>query len=582
MQLKDYAVLANLLPYVAEHKRSIWISSVLACFLTVSTVVRPLILKQIIDVAVPSKDYSGIGLWSGLFLALVIFNVAINYRLMLNMAGFGLNVIRSLKSSLFHKLLHRNMSFYDKTKTGWLISRVESDTDHLKNFFSNVMIRLIVGLLTFCGVLVMLYQSDSVIASGLTIVCLMLGISVVLFMKQMRKLYDKARSCYADLTGFISEYIHGIPVIQAYHREQKVLDKLKQVGRKRYVSELKVGAYEYGFWSVFTFFSETVLISVILYFGIPKVLSDQMSLGTLVMLLEYCRQMTWPLISFSENFNEIQRAVVVSNRVFSLINDESSQENSSENAINRNRGDIHFKNVWFSYNDKDWVLQNFNLSVKFGEKIALVGPSGSGKTTITGLLCKFYEPQKGSIAFANEPLQGINPSLWRRNIGLVLQDVVLFPGTVLDNLRVLDKTVSREQVEFAARTIGAHEFICSLEHGYDTVVQENGNNLSQGEKQLLSFTRALVQNPKVLVLDEATASMDPATEHKLQKSLETLMEGRTSFIVAHRLSTIQNVDRILAMKDGVLVECGSHDELIIKQGLYSQLLSLQQEAKLIA
>jgi ABC-type multidrug transport system fused ATPase/permease subunit len=497
------------------------------------------------------------------------------------MSGFGLRIINTLKGRLFAHILSLDLSFFCRHQVGWLLSRVESDCEQLKNFCSQTTIRMFMDGLIFVGVLLAIFISEPVIAPYITILMSVLFVMVFVFLGRMRRAYDLVRSRYAELTSFVSEYIQGISVIRLYNRENEVRRHLRVIGNQRYDAELRASVYEYGFWSFFNFLTETFLVLIILYFSIPRIMRGEMSIGKLVMLIEFSRQMTWPLLHFMENFNNVQRAFVAADRVFSIL-DEKSCLGETGLKYTGFPEQIEFRDVSFHYKPENPVLHNLNFTIKRGEKIALVGPSGGGKSTIASLLCRFYDPCSGQILIDGQDLATIDPADWRKSIGLVLQDIYLFPGTILDNLRVLDKEVPAEQVHKAAETLGAAPFIVRQKDGYDTELSERGGNLSLGERQLLSFTRALTFGPELLILDEATASIDPYTELLLQRALEKLLQGRTAVIVAHRLSTIQNVDRILVIENGEIAEQGTHTELIAQNGLYSRLYNLQSEKEKIA
>jgi ATP-binding cassette subfamily B protein len=504
-----------------------------------------------------------------------------------------------------------DLSFFNKHKVGWLLSRVESDTEQLKQLCSHVTARLFTDALVFVGIAVMLLISDFDVALPMVLVVFLLLAFVLRFLDWIRHIYDRLRSCYADLTGFISEYVQGIQIIQLYNREDDIEAELKDKSDALYDAQVKSNFYAYGFWAFFAFFTETVLIVIILYLGIGKYMAGTMSLGKLVMFIEFARQMTWPLHSLSENLNQIQRSFVAANRIFNLLDEKTGvPSNLCDDGGFHSPELIEFSNVSFCYGtkeaaarklaeksqdsplvalvheahmsgDKDekleWALRGINFKIKKGEKIAIVGPSGSGKTTTANLLCRFYDPTGGSILIDGKELSELSPQVWRRSIGLVLQDICLFPGTVDDNLRALDPEISKDRIRAAAKELGAHKFIERFQNGYETELAERGVNLSQGERQLLSFTRALVFDPQIMILDEATSSIDRHTEMILQKALDKLLEGRTAVIIAHRLSTIRNADRILVFNEGTIVEDGSHDELIACNGLYKRLYSLQSK-----
>jgi ATP-binding cassette subfamily B protein len=576
MKIKAFGILRRLLVYFRPHSSSLFVVAFLLIISTISLVGRPIILRWIIDSAITTGNRQELLHYSGYFIILLISGVISGYYQLIIASNMGITIVNDLKKQLFDHILNLDLAFFDKNQTGWLISRVESDTEQLKGFCSHITIRIFTNVLMFAGILYVLFSTDATIASAMSVVLLVLLVTVFVFLGKVRHLYDDVRARYAELSGFITEYVQGIPIIRHYNRIDAIRDELTAKNDERYHSETKAALYEYGFWAVILFFIETVLIAVTLWIGIGKVFAGTMSIGTLVMFIEFSRQITWPIIMFSEFFNSIQRSFVAAERVFYIL-DTKSQIVLSENPYLEeiDHQEIIFKDVNFSYKPDQPVLKNINFTIKKGEKIALVGPSGSGKTTTASLLCRFMDPISGEILINNRNLKEYSLQNWREKLGLVLQDIYLFPGTILDNLRVLDDSISEETVREAAQKMGISEFVTRLPDDFHTELSERGTNLSLGERQLLSFTRALTFQPDLLILDEATSSIDPQTEAILQRGIEELTANRTAVIIAHRLSTIRHVDRILVFKDGEIVETGTHQQLLDKQGLYHHLYSLQ-------
>jgi ATP-binding cassette subfamily B protein len=570
--------LKKLRPYYQQHFNDLKKAAVYAFALMLVQAAKPLLLGSLVDSIASKEAVTPMLLSGGGFLLVILGGMFFSYQEMIIMSKFGLSVILKLKENLFHHLLNQGTLFFGKHKTGWLISRVESDSEELKNFFSGTTVYVVrdtLGLITVFAVICYAHFETGVYLGVFSL--FLIGL-VIFAMDYMKSFHDKARTAYADLTGFISEYIRGLSVIRAYSREQQVSERLSSYNHHRYRAELNASFAEYGFWSVFSFVTEILFVGVVLYFGIQGVLSGEMSLGTLVMLLECIRQMVYPLMSFSENFQEIQKAAVALNRISKLMDEQTFNESSPEYDMAKAPfREIRFEHVGFYYNKEEWVLKDLELTLEAGQKIALVGASGSGKTTLSSLLCCFMHPKEGRILVDGMDLSKVSSQVWRRRLGLVLQDVQLFPGTVIDNLTMMDKSISHDVVKMAAMRLGLHERICALPDGYSTLLSEHGGNLSLGERQLLSFIRAMARDPELLILDEATASMDPSTEYKIQSALETLMEGRTAVIVVHRLSTIESVDKIVVMEQGKILESGTHFELLSKNGAYAHLHKLQRK-----
>ncbi|PCJ21569.1 MAG: hypothetical protein COB02_02940 [Candidatus Cloacimonadota bacterium] len=572
--INQFSLLKRLLPYIEKHKQKYFTALCLSFVLTIASVSKPLILKVIIDEAVEAKSEETLYLYSALFVGVLLLGVFGGYKQLVLMSEFGIEMINSLKKDLFEHILHLGLRFFNKHQVGWIMSRVESDTEELKNFCSHLTIKLLMDIMSFFGVFCILLYYDKTIASMIACVCFCLFILVLFFINYMKAIFDKSRSAYAKLSGFIAEYVCAIEIIQLYDQKESLKEKLSKVTKDRFDVEVKLSLYDASFWGFFRFFTETVLIMIILWVGIPQLMDKTMSIGKLIMFLEFSVQMTRPLFAVSENFNNVQKSLVSLQRIFNLL-DEKPDVATGEKVVNSFQSSIEFKSVDFYYNEDKKVLKNINFIINKGEKIALVGPSGGGKSTIASLLCRFYDPTIGEILVDGKDLKEIHVSAWRKKLGLVLQDVFLFGGTILDNLRVLDDNLHIDRVKDAANSLGAANFIEKLSNGYDTEIKEKGKNLSLGERQLLSFSRAMTFNPDILVLDEATASIDPHTEYLIQQGLDKLLDGRTALIIAHRLSTIKNVDKILFVENGEIIEQGSHKDLIAKKGRYFDMLNLQ-------
>lgn len=575
-------IFCRLVPYFRGHGVELTGGLVLLLVSTAVALGRPLILRFLIDHAVAGAasagpvDHGPALQAAALFVALLVVGVVAGYAQVVALSRIGLSVVNRIKSDAFRHMLALDLAFFDRHRTGWLIARVESDAEQLKNLCSHLSVQIIMQGLVFAGILAILFRTDAAIALRMTGLLAILLAVIGLYLSRLRRVYDAVRAKYAELTGFISEYLQGIPVVRLYGRERAVRDGLAARNADRYESQRHAAFCDYGFWAAFTFFTETVLIAIILWSGIGKVFAGEMTIGTVVLFLEYARQLVMPIHHFSEQFNEIQRGAVAAGRLFGVLDLAAAVVDPAPATAGRIApGTIEFRGVDFAYIPGEPVLADVSFTIRRGERVAIVGPSGGGKTTIANLLARFYDPDAGAILIDGADLRTLPLGAWRRSIGLVPQEVFLFPGDVTDNLRCLDPGVPPEAVEAAARAIGADAIIRRFPDGYATSLAERGANLSMGERQLLGFTRALTLDPALLILDEATASIDPATEGLLQGALERLLEGRTAVIVAHRLSTVRFADRILVVDGGRLVESGSHPDLLERGGLYARLHELQ-------
>lgn len=574
------ATARRLAPYFRGHLRQLALGLALLAVTSGVALGRPLVLRFMIDHAVASRGSGGDiapALHAALaFAVLLALGVAAGYAQVVTLSRIGLTVVNRIKSDAFRHILGLDLAFFDRHRTGWLIARVESDAEQLKNLCSHLSVQLLMQGIVFAGILAILFRTDADIALRMSGLLALLLAVILVYLSRLRSIYDAVRAKYAELTGFVSEYVQGVPVVQLYGRERDIRSALDAKNAERYASQLHAAFCDYGFWAAFTFFTETVLVALILWTGIAKVCAGEMTIGTVVLFIEYSRQLIMPIHHFSEQFNEIQRGIVASERLFGVLDIVPAVVDPAPGETGRIEPEtVEFRGVGFAYRPGEPVLSDVSFTIRRGERIAIVGPSGGGKTTLASLLARFYDPTEGAILVNGRDLRETPLAAWRRAIGLVPQEVFLFPGDVTDNLRVLDDSAPAAAVEEAARAIGADAIIRRFPEGYATILTERGGNLSMGERQLLGFTRALTADPSLLVLDEATASIDPATERILQTALEKLLEGRTAVIIAHRLSTVRFADRILVVEGGRVVESGGHDELLATGGLYAKLHELQ-------
>lgn len=575
MTLRSLA--GRLLPYLAPLRRDVALAGLAALVVTAAGVARPLVVRHVIDSAVPAGEPGRLVADAVLFALLVALGALLGYAQLLLMSRVGLRVVNGLKADVFAHLMRLDVRFHDAHPVGWLISRVESDGEQVKQLCSHLTVRLVTSMVSFIAVATTLLVMDPDVGVPVLVTVGLLVAVVWRFLGVLHGVFDDVRARYADLTGFIAEYVGGIPIVQLYNRQDDIRRELARKEEPRYASQLRMSWTTYGFWGLFAFATETLLVGLVIWVGMGKVAAGTMTLGALVMFVEYVSQLTRPLASLNENLTQLQRSVVSAERLVELLDQQPTVVAEADPDELVDPAVVEFRDVGFRYGEGPWALRGVSFTVRRGETVALVGPSGGGKSTLVNLLCRFYDPTEGTILVDGRDLRSVDLRAWRRTIGLVLQDVYLFPGTVLDNLRVLDETVPAHRVHDAAARLGADALVRRLPRGWDTELAERGSNLSAGERQLLSFTRALVHEPRILVLDEATSSIDRHTERQLQQALEKLLQGRTAVVVAHRLATIRSADRILVVEDGRIAEHGTHDSLLAEGGIYRRLYSLQSE-----
>ncbi len=512
-------------------------------------------------------------------LCLIVGAIAMYVRVKI-MARIGAEVVAEIKRRLFGHILNQGMRFFDQNQTGKLITRSESDANQLKSMFTQSTAQLVASSMLIVGTIFVLLREDFRVGLVAMLSLVVVGLVLFFYLSYIRSLYTKVREKNSALTGYLAEYIQGVPLIKVHGRENDIMNNLRMRSQEKADLECRAAFIEYTlFSSSFRFCTEIGVLMLLFAYCSGRVYAGTMSVGTLVMFIELMRQFFRPLEFLIEVLAQLQSALAAGVRVFDVLDTEPAVLDSGEPAPElRLQSHIEFRDVSFAY-DNEAVLKDVSFTIPRGQQLAIVGASGSGKTTCINLLLRFYDPCSGSVCVDGRDIRTINLDDWRRNIALVLQEIYLFPGTIMENLKAFHDDVSDEVVIAAARELGAHEFIMRQSKGYETMLAERGANLSYGERQLLSYTRAMVKNPDLLILDEATSSVDVITERELQNSMEKLMKGRTSIVIAHRLSTIRKADRILVFEKGSLVQSGDHEALMCQQGIYKDLVTIQTSGK---
>ncbi|TDF72469.1 ABC transporter ATP-binding protein [Candidatus Syntrophosphaera thermopropionivorans] len=537
--------------------------------------VYPLILANIVDKSIPSGNVSQMYRYGAMFIAAVLVSGALTYLQTILLSKLGVKVITKFKAQVFRHLLTLPVEWFNKQAVGELIARVESDAERVKALFSDLSIRIIGNLLFFIGIFLVMFLKEWHVAAYILPGIIVGVIAYYYLIKYLSKFYRQIREKNALVTAKITDYVQGVPIIQSLNLQNKVYNDLRNASDDKYKLETKTTYLEYGAQSFFMFLFEVFFIVMIIRITAPQIMAGIVTLGTLIVFIDYTYRMIWPLMSISENVMQIQRSFVSLKRILELNELQSEDEIFTGKRLPTFEHEIRFENVWFAYNNEDWVLKDISFTIPKGKKIALVGPSGSGKTTTVSLLCYFYQAQKGQILVDGVPLSEIDFRAWRRKIGLILQDVFLFPGSILENVRVYNDAISEEKVKEAINVVQLDEFIQEQRLGLDTELAERGQNISQGEKQLISFARALAFDAEIIVMDEATASVDPQTEARIQHSMERVFANKTVVVVAHRLTTILDADEILFFDKGRIIHRGTHQQLLKESSEYRKLVTLQ-------
>lgn len=575
-RVSSLKLLRRLAPFVRPHLRTFAVSAALLLLAVGGELAGPLVLRRVIDEAIPRGSVSQLAVLAGIFAGLFALTMLLSFLQVVLATKIGLSVVRDVKSKIFAHMLTLSRDFYDSHPTGRLMARVESDGEKIRMLFSDVSMALLHSFTLVIGTLVVMAVTDLGITMGVVLLMVPVAVITVPVLRHMRVLYGRLRGAYARVAGVVSEYVRSVPVLQVFRATDKAAEKLHRTGEDFVRKEVRAVGWEYVFWS-FLGSCEVAAVVVILLSGRGGVAAGAITAGTVVLFVEYTRRLFQPIVMFSSTLNQVQRALASAERLFGILDTETMTPEGSggEEEFPEDWDRIRFERVWFRYGRGDWVLRDVSFAVPRGSMVALVGSSGGGKSTLVSLLLRFYEPQRGRITIGGEDIREFRLKTWRKRLGLVLQEVSLFSGTLSENLTVFDESVSRERQLEALESIEASNLLPSLPRGLDTEISEGGYNLSMGERQLVCFARAMLRKPEILVLDEATSAVDPGTEKKIQRAMDLMTEGRTMLVVAHRLSTVRHAERIVVVQDGEVIEEGSHRQLLELDGTYAGLCRLQ-------
>ena len=536
---------------------------------------NPLILAQIIDHSIPDKNMAQMFQYGAYFVIVILLSGLLSYLQILLLSRLGIKIITKFKGNVFSHLLKLPISWFNKQPVGELIARVESDSERVKVLFSDLSITIIGNVLFFIGGFVILFILQWQITIYILPAIILCGIGYWFLFKYLNKFFRLIRERYAIITAKITDYVQGIQMIQALNQETKALQDVEKASLDKKKVEVHTQIIEYGSHSIFSFMVNVVFIIIVILVSAPKIIAGTLTVGILIVFIQYIYQLVWPLMQISENVMQIQRSFASLKRILELTELPTEDDTYTGTKIPVFEQEIKFENVWFAYKEDEWVLKDISFTIPKGKKIALVGPSGSGKTTTVSLLCGFYPVEKGKILIDGVPLSEMDFREWRKKIGLILQDVYLFPGSILENVRVYNDQISEDKVQKAISIVQLDDFIKKLPEGINAELAERGQNISQGEKQLISFARALAFEAEIIIMDEATASIDPQTEAKIQRSMENLLSGKTALVVAHRLTSVLDADEILYFSDGRITARGKHNELLQTSPEYQKLVELQ-------
>jgi len=576
----DFQVARRLLRYLKPYVRLLIPALLLTLALNLLGVLQPKFTQYAIDWYILPGKMDGLLLLVVLYVGVQLFRLIFAYFQAILLNTVGQYVMFDIRRELYDKLQHQEVAYYDRNPVGRIMTRLTTDVDALNELFTQGVTDLLGDLVMIVAIISMMMWMDPQLTLVTLLTVPMLFAATTWFRKGARRGYDMVRTRIARINAFLQEHFAGAQTVQIFNAENKSLNKFRKINDDHRRANIDTIFYYAVFFPLVDFIG-AVGIALIIWYGGYRVMQNTpgntvLTLGALVAFIQYSGFLFQPIRDISDKYNVLQAAVVASHRIFKTLDLPIAILNPNRpGKSGRARGRIEFQNVWFAYKDEEWVLKDVSFTVEPGQSIALVGHTGSGKTTITNLLMRFYDIQRGKILLDGTDLRDWDLKSLRQNFAVVLQEVFLFSGTVEGNIRLGRDEISEERVKWAALEVYADRFIGRLRDGYKAEVRERGAGLSVGQKQLISFARALAFDPALLILDEATSSIDTETEQLIQRAIERVMRDRTSIVVAHRLSTIQNADRIIVLHHGEIREQGNHQELLLQRGLYWKLYKLQ-------
>ena len=570
----DFKVLQRLYKYIKPYSSRFYLLIILTIVMGVIGPIRPLLVSYAIDDHIAIGDYKGL-LDITIILVILLTASGVFQYLHTYLSGWlGQYIIKDIRVKLYKHLLRMQLKFFDRTPIGRLVTRAVSDIETLSEVFSQGLAALIADVLQLVFILIFMFYLDW----KLTLMSLstfpLLVISTYIFKEKIKHAFNEVRNAVSNLNSFVQEHITGMSIVQIFNSEKREYKKFEEINKEHKRANIKTVLY----YSIYYPVSEVIQalgIGLIVWFGAKGVIQEYATFGDLTAFIMYLNMFFRPIRQIADRYNTLQMGIVSSSRIFDLLDSHDQIPNNGFFIPEKLEGTVEFKNVWFAYNEEDYVLKDISFKVDKGKTIALVGATGAGKSSVINLLTRFYDINRGEIRIDGVSVKDYELKALRNNIGVVLQDVFLFSNTIEENINLGNFEISRKKIFEAAELVGARSFIERLPGKLEYNVMERGATLSVGQRQLISFIRAMVYNPKIIVLDEATSSVDSETEELIQNAIRKMMSGRTSIVIAHRLSTIQNADNILVLDHGKIVEEGNHNELMAKNGYYSQLYNLQ-------
>ena len=572
----DWGLYKKLMRYVRPYRVTYYFVLLAAILLSGFSTLTPYLLKVTVDDYIRPKDYDGIVLFTGFMLGALLMEVLFQFLFVFFANWMGQQVIRDIRVSLYQKIIYFRMAYYDKSAVGRLVTRSVNDIETIASIFSQGLFMIIADILKMLlviGIMIAInWQLSLIVFSILPIIMY----ATRLFQKSMKKAFEEVRLQVANLNSFVQERISGMKIVQLFHREQEEISSFMQINEKHKKAWLKTVWYNSIFFPVAEI-SSSVTIGLLVWYGGLRVVTDgSISLGEIFLFIQMSQMLFRPLRQIADKFNSLQMGMVAAERIFDILETEAQIPDTGQHTALSVQGKITLKDLRFSYLPGEEVLRGISVTIQPGETVAIVGATGAGKSTIINLLSRFYDYDSGDILIDSYSIRDIKLDALRQHVGVVLQDVFLFSDSIFNNITLHNPEITEAQVIAAAKEIGVHDFISSLPGGYHYNVKERGVMLSAGQRQLIAFLRAYLSNPSILVLDEATAAIDSYAEELIQNATAKITAGKTSLIIAHRLATVKNADRILVMEQGEIVESGNHKTLLeIDGGVYAKLYKVQ-------
>ncbi len=573
----DWVLFKRVLVYLKPYSRWVVLAILLLLGVSLLNLAGPYLTKIVIDDYIQVSDHKGLDVIAGLYLLVLIVSFIFQFFQNYLMQYIGQKVMFDLRSQVFAHLHKMSFSYFDKNPIGKMITRVVNDVEVLNEMLTSGLILIFSDLFTLAGIFAVMLYLDWRLTLVVCLVFPVLAGVTRLYRVRVRDALRKNRTHVAELNSYLEENLSGMDTVQCFNQEKKNLGKFEGINRDRLKEDLRSVYYNALYMPSIDLFN-SLAVGMVIWYGGGRFVQDDIQLGILVAFILYLQKFFEPVRDLAEKFNIVQTAMASSERIFELLDTPEQIPDSVPPCDDfKMQGAIEFKNVWFAYNDENFILKDISFSLSEGESLAIVGATGSGKSTLVNTLCRFYDIQKGDILFDGRSIREINKYDLRRQIALVQQDVFLFSGNISDNIRLGNPQMGQDEIESISQSVSSHNFINSLPFKYEQELKEGGIGISSGQRQLLSFARALAIHPRILVLDEATSSVDPETEKQIQEGIRKLTRGRTSIIIAHRLSTLLHADKILVLKHGKILEFGARKALLQQKGVFYKLCQLQAQ-----